>query len=575
MEEKRSKLLYKRFPEKFAELDFKKNAEMGIDVYKITYGSGKKVHWKCPDAECDHHFYEADPRNRCKGDGKKGTNCPFCNGKRVCPCKSLMSIPLLAAEFIPELNPGINPWEISYGSTILINWKCSVATCMHHIWPMSPNERTTSVNGGCPFCYGKKTCPCLSFMRIPDLARQFAPDLNRDIDPYELRVGSNVRLNWRCPDAKCNHHVWNEMINSRAHGNTECPYCVGTYTCPCDSFMNDPLLSSQFDYELNPGINPWQLRRKSHVKIRWRCHVPECQYVWKTSVSNRTRGTGCPECVKRQIESKGASRCRSYLLSRLITFHAEWRSAILRKLPYDFTFFHRGRWWIIEYDGDQHFRYVSNYHRGDPRYFRRRVEYDRLKIKVALLLGMNIIRISGDDEAHITHVLDYFLSLEHDAPFLGVDNPKKYELMFGELNSEIAIRYCPEYTTLTARYESGTTFNIFTSPNAESSDPSKIPSTVGLIDLKLSLLSLSQILGPDHTEVHSQESAPPSSLGTTPDLNRGSLPLPVETPSPKIVALGPPSDTSSIRETVLPVPSDKSSLKILRPVSSRLNVIRS
>jgi len=61
-------------PHLFDEWDFEKNTELGLDIYKVTKGTGVKAWWI---GECGHKW-EASIVNRVKG-----TGCPYCSGNRV------------------------------------------------------------------------------------------------------------------------------------------------------------------------------------------------------------------------------------------------------------------------------------------------------------------------------------------------------------------------------------------------------------------------------------------------------------------------------------------------------------
>lgn len=62
--------LLKNHPEMFYNWDFEKNDELGLDVYKVTKGSNKKVHWKCQYGHTWIKTVNAQVRNN---------QCKFCN----------------------------------------------------------------------------------------------------------------------------------------------------------------------------------------------------------------------------------------------------------------------------------------------------------------------------------------------------------------------------------------------------------------------------------------------------------------------------------------------------------------
>lgn len=105
---------------------------------KITFGSNKRVWWKCA---CGHEW-ETSVKARSKGE-----KCPICSGARVIEgINDLATLkPLLAQEW-SEKNE-LKPTEVSVASHKKIIWKCKHG----HEWEASVKSRT--VNGtGCPYC---------------------------------------------------------------------------------------------------------------------------------------------------------------------------------------------------------------------------------------------------------------------------------------------------------------------------------------------------------------------------------------------------------------------------------------
>ncbi len=65
----------------------------------------------------------------------------------------------------------------------------------------------------------------------------------------------------------------------------------------CNLLINNKKLMKEFNYEKNT-LNPNNLTFGSNKKVWWKC---EKGHEWYVSVSNRTRGTGCPYCMNRLI----------------------------------------------------------------------------------------------------------------------------------------------------------------------------------------------------------------------------------------------------------------------------------
>ena len=70
---KNKKDLETKFPEIAAEWDYDKNGD--LDPSRISFGSNKKVWWRCPKG----HSYEAWITDRT---GRHKSGCPYCAGRK-------------------------------------------------------------------------------------------------------------------------------------------------------------------------------------------------------------------------------------------------------------------------------------------------------------------------------------------------------------------------------------------------------------------------------------------------------------------------------------------------------------
>jgi hypothetical protein len=96
---------------------------------------------------------------------------------------------------------------------------------------------------------------------------------------------------WRCQAG----HEWQASCRSRARG-TGCPFCYGRYASETNNFATSyPELLSEWDYELNKGVNPSGLTPHVNKKVAWKCKQG---HAWQASIANRTtRKSGCPICA--------------------------------------------------------------------------------------------------------------------------------------------------------------------------------------------------------------------------------------------------------------------------------------
>ena len=64
--------------------------------------------------------------------------------------------------------------------------------------------------------------------------------------------------------------------------------------------IENSALMAEWDWEKNNelGLDVSRLTCGMNIKVNWRCQ--KCGCCWTTTINNRNRGTGCPECAQRQ-----------------------------------------------------------------------------------------------------------------------------------------------------------------------------------------------------------------------------------------------------------------------------------
>ena len=129
------------------EWNWEKNNSLGYNPNEITYGSTKKIFWKCSYG----HEWIASPKNR-----SKGTGCPQCalktlaqrhNASLIKSRGSLMEKhPDLAKEWDYEKNYPLTPNDVTSGSGKKVWWRCSHG----HQWQAVIDSRVKG--SGCLYC---------------------------------------------------------------------------------------------------------------------------------------------------------------------------------------------------------------------------------------------------------------------------------------------------------------------------------------------------------------------------------------------------------------------------------------
>ena len=119
-------------------------------IYDFTEMSGKKVWWKCKEA--DDHEWQAFIYTRSEGYG-----CPFCANRKGSGMTTAVSstnrlselFPEIAKEWHPTKNGDLVPDDFVYGSHSKVWWQCSKHP--EHVWETKIFKRTMT-GTGCPSC---------------------------------------------------------------------------------------------------------------------------------------------------------------------------------------------------------------------------------------------------------------------------------------------------------------------------------------------------------------------------------------------------------------------------------------
>jgi len=125
--------------------------------------------------------------------------------------------------------------------------------------------------------------------------------LNRK--PFELidgqiYEGNNKNLKWKCLKEECEEifeTIWNSI-----HNDTGCPYCAGQKISLSNCLATkNPALAKEWHPTKNGDLTPFDVTcGNSNIEIWWQC-LKNPKHIWKTFISNRSNGNGCPYCIGR------------------------------------------------------------------------------------------------------------------------------------------------------------------------------------------------------------------------------------------------------------------------------------
>lgn len=129
----------------------------------------------------------------------------------------------------------------------------------------------------------------------PNIAKQWAFDLNAPLSPEHFRHQANKAVWWRCE----NGHTWKVSINSRVQNQSGCSACprpILKVTDERNLAALNPSLALEWHSEKNGDFRPEDVRPKSNRKIWWKCSKG---HEWQATISSRASGCGCPYCYGR------------------------------------------------------------------------------------------------------------------------------------------------------------------------------------------------------------------------------------------------------------------------------------
>src|SRR5579859_6826012 len=112
--------------------------------------------------------------------------------------------PHLIHEWHPIKNGNLTPYDVMPYSNKKAWWKCNVA--QDHEWEAVISTRTKQ-KCKCSCCSGQKCVlsNCLATTH-PQLAKEWHPNKNGELTPYNITYGSNKKVWWNCSVAQ--DHEW-------------------------------------------------------------------------------------------------------------------------------------------------------------------------------------------------------------------------------------------------------------------------------------------------------------------------------------------------------------------------------
>ncbi len=294
------KYLPETHPHLIEEWDWDKNE---LKPEEVTYGSNRKVHWKCQKNIC---CYEWTARISSRTRGARPNGCPACANKVVttanrfstaCPEK-------IKAEWGKLKNIDICMESITAWTQKKVWWLCDACS---YSWRASIRPRVV-YDVGCPACANMVVTDKnnLKFL-FPEIAGEV--DIKKNgFGPESITYGSEKFVWWKCKEEECRHSWRASVCNRTSKKRRGCPACAGYVPTPRNSlFYRCPDLVKEWDKELNGCVTPEKVVFSSGLAVWWRCEI--CEHGWRAQIHSRTfNSMGCPKCARGRRSSKASNK---------------------------------------------------------------------------------------------------------------------------------------------------------------------------------------------------------------------------------------------------------------------------
>jgi len=322
-----------------------------------------------------------------------------------------------------ELND-CNPSEINYGTVKKYYFKCP-----RGLHPSELKNINSITNKNEMIACNK----CNSFAQrgIDDFGDNFLEkywDYDNVVDPWEISYGSNKKVLIIC-QIKDYHESYSISCSHFTDGK-RCSYCAKTKVHPLDSLgkiLEDKNLLSI--WSIGNNKSPYLYAPNSHKRFLWVCSEGKHNDYYRSAYESNDADFRCPECQY----SKGEGVINNYLrdddwikiaqddYDKLFDVDKYSNTYFIPQKTFDglvglgggllsYDFYLPQYNLLIEYQGEQHERYIKYFHKSIED-FEKQVEHDRRKKEYAQQNGYNFLEIWYWDFDNIEEILTKELNI--------------------------------------------------------------------------------------------------------------------------------------------------------------------
>ena len=240
--------------------------------------------WSCPScpAGCPHVWLAV------VSDRTAGTECPYCQGKKLCKHNSLATKAPKQSRYWDHNKNAKTPEQTVAGSKLRASWNCS--DCRHE-WQAQIASRAQS-DAGCPSCIRKhrqQTKQPTFEEEQHTLLLEWDHERNplNNIYPHSTTLQSMKRVHWicdKCPKGELHRYHMGayHRTGKQAQG---CPFCASRKVCVCNSLAaREPAIAAEWDFARN-DTSPADVTSRSAKEVWWK---NARRGSWKQRIDQRT-----------------------------------------------------------------------------------------------------------------------------------------------------------------------------------------------------------------------------------------------------------------------------------------------
>ena len=205
-------------------------------------------------------------------------------------------------------NPSVDIENISYGSSIKLNWRCHICD---HTWTASARYRGQT-NQQCHLCISLLTsrkprrqnrAKGNILETHPEHSSYWHPTKNEGLLPEELTFGSGTKVWWQCLICQ-DEWFMSPNIYLSYSGGCLCIVCKGSkHRVKKTLQTTHPHLYSELNPAKNENTNIQLLSIRSRKVVNWVCHKAGHEWSSEVRTRNNINYPDCPLCLRDKIDA--------------------------------------------------------------------------------------------------------------------------------------------------------------------------------------------------------------------------------------------------------------------------------